>query len=128
MCFLIVNYSIIFQRSCLISHLTYISVWWRLSGISAIRHSIGWFHKHWKWRVGKQEKIPFFIEWTWYAWKNKGHTIVLQVFYEILLRSYIKFLGYCFLKCFWYWNNKQLRVKQNILWIKWITLQMWTGL
>ena len=24
-------------------------------------------------------------------------------------------------KVFLYWNNKQLRVKQNILWIKWIT-------
>jgi len=33
--------------------------------------------------------------------KNKGHTIVMHVFHDILLRSYIIFLRYCFLKCFY---------------------------
>ena len=41
-----------------------------MSGISAIRRSIGWFHKHWKWRVGKLKKIPFSIGWTWYSRQN----------------------------------------------------------
>jgi len=51
--------------------------------------------------VWETEKIPFSIGWTWYAWKNKGHTIVMHIFYEILLRSYIKLLGYCVLKSFY---------------------------
>jgi len=51
-----------FRRSCLSSLLTYISVLWRLSGISEIRRSIGWFHKHWKWRVGKQRKSRFRLD------------------------------------------------------------------
>ena len=35
--------------------------------------------------------------------KNKGHTIVtvMHMFYENLLRSKIKWFGYCFLKCFY---------------------------
>ena len=45
----------------IISLLTYISVKWRLSGISAIRRSIGWFHKHCKWCVGKQNVL--WIKW-----------------------------------------------------------------
>ena len=53
------------------------------------------------------------FDWMNLIRTKKGHTIV---------RSYIrKFLGYCFLKFLLYWNNKQLHVKQNILWVKLIT-------
>jgi len=112
---------VIFRRSCLSSLLTYIfcimtAVWdfrnppfyWMIS--LALKLT-----------CGETEKILFSIGRTWYARKNKGHTIVMHVFNEVLRRSWIKCLGYCFLKCILYWNNKQLRVKQNILWIKWIT-------
>ena len=86
-----------FRRSCLSSLLTYISLLWRLSGISEICRFIGWFHKHWKWRVGNRENPVF-------DWMN-------------LIRT-----KFCFVRRLnLYWNNKQLRVKQNILWIKGIT-------
>jgi len=40
------RYTIFFRRSYLSSLLTYISVF----------RFIGWFYKHWQWRVGKQKK------------------------------------------------------------------------
>jgi len=55
--------------------------------------------------------------------KNKGHTIVMH---DCVLRKCASFVdlifGVLLSKVFFsYLNNKLLRVKQNILWIKWIT-------
>jgi len=70
---------------------------------------------------GETDKIPFSIRWTWYARKNKGHTIVMHVFYEMLLRL-IKFFGYCYQKCFYIETiNSYVPNKILYLWIKWIT-------
>jgi len=64
---------------------------------------------------GETENIPFSIGWTWFVRKNKGHTIVRN------FASFVDLIfGILLSKVFLYWNNNQLRVKQNILWIKWI--------
>ena len=77
----------LFRRNCLSSLLTYISALWRLSGISENRRSIGWFYKQWKWRVVIQRKSRFRLDEPKTRAKNKGHTIVMHVFNELLLRS-----------------------------------------
>jgi len=107
---------IFFRRSWKRWILTYIFVEWRLSGISAIRRFIGWFRKHWKWRVGNQEKIPFSIGWTWYARKVKATLLKCKCFTKFCFVRRL-FFGVLLSGVFLYQNNIQLRVKQNILWI-----------
>ena len=108
-----------FRRSCLSSLLAYISVKWRLSGISEICRFIG-FHKDWKWRVGKQRKSRSRLNEPIKRKLKRLHHCNACV-----LRNFASFVNFIFevllSNVFLYWNNKQLRVKQNILWIKWIT-------